>query len=152
MEHQDEISFQVRTLSHLIKHMVDRTAFVSGEVPVTGMQGWIMGFLYENREKDVFQRDLQNHFSVRRSTVTGILQLMEKNGLIIRRTVDWDARLKKLELTPKALEMHERVGRGIQQTEAALSAMLSPGEKETFLRLCEKIKNGIAAQSCQPTK
>ncbi len=148
MEHRDEIGFQVRTLSHLIKHMVNQTAFASEEVPVTGVQGWIMGYLYENQGKDVFQRDLQNHFSVRRSTVTGILQLMEKNGLIVRRAVDWDARLKKLELTPKALEMHERVMRGIRQTEAALSAMLDPEEKDTFLRLCEKIKNGITAQSC----
>ncbi len=148
VEHRDEIGFQVRTLSHLIKHMVNQTAFASEEVPVTGVQGWIMGYLYENQDKDVFQRDLQNHFSVRRSTVTGILQLMEKNGLIVRRAVDWDARLKKLELTPKALEMHERVMRGIQQTEAALSATLCTDEKETFLRLCEKIKSGIAAQSC----
>ncbi len=145
MEHREDIGFQVRTLSHMIKHTVDQMAFSDQETPVTGVQGWIMGYLYENRERDVFQRDIQSHFSVRRSTVTGMLQLMEKNGLIVRRSVEWDARLKKLELTPKAMKMHENVMRGIRQTEETLSAMLTPEEKETFIRLCEKIKHGIQA-------
>ncbi len=150
MEHREEIGFQVRTLSHLIKHTVNQTAFSDQEVPVTGMQGWTMGYLYENRDKDIFQRDIQAHFAVRRSTVTGVLQLMEKNGLIVRRSVDWDARLKKLELTPKAMEMHERVMRGIRQTEETLSSTLTPEEKETFLRLCEKIRKGIeTSRPCQ---
>lgn len=145
MEHRDEIGFQVRTLSHLIKHTVNQRAFSNQDTPVTGMQGWIMGYLYENRERDVFQRDLQAHFSVRGSTVTGMLKLMEKNGLITRRPVEWDARLKKLELTPKAMEMHERVIRSIQQTEEILSSSLSEEEKGTFIRLCEKIKAGVQA-------
>lgn len=145
MEHRDEIGFQVRMLSHLIERTVNQAAFSNQDTPVTGMQGWIMGYLYENRERDVFQRDLQAHFSVRRSTVTGILQLMEKNGLITRRSVDWDARLKKLELTPKALEMHEHVISSIKQTERTLSSSLSEEEKGTFIRLCDKIKAGIQA-------
>lgn len=145
-----EIGFQVRTLSHMIKHMVDQIAFAEQEVEITGMQGWIMGYLYENRDKDVFQRDIQAHFSVRRSTVTGMLQLMEKNGLILRSPVEWDARLKKLELTPKAMRMHESVMNGFRRTEEALAATLTPAELETFLNLCEKIKRGIeATASCQ---
>ena len=96
MEHRDEIGFQVRTLSNLIKRLVDQTAFQGRERPATGMHGWVIGYLYENRNRDVFQRDLQEQFSIRRSTVTGILQLMEKNGLITRQSVDEDARLKKI--------------------------------------------------------
>lgn len=145
MELREEIGFQVHTLSHLIKRMVDQEAFQNRENPVTGMQGRIIGFLYWNRDRnqDVFQRDVQAHFSVRRSTVTGILQLMEKNGLIIRSSVDRDARLKKLELTPKAVEMHEKIGRGIQRVEERIASSITPEEKETFIRLCEKIRLNI---------
>lgn len=150
MEPKREIGFQVRTLSHTIKHLVDQIAFAEQEVEITGMQGWIMGYLYENRDKDVFQRDIQTHFSVRRSTVTGMLQLMERNGLIVRSPVEWDARLKKLELTSKAMRMHESVVNGFRKAEETLSATLTPEERETFLNLCEKIKNGIeASASCR---
>lgn len=143
MDHRKEIGFQVHTLSNLIRRMVDQKAFPGQERPITGMHGWLIGYLYENRGRDIFQRDVQEHFSIRRSTVTGILQLMEKNGLITRTSVDQDARLKKLELTPKAVEIHENVEKSIAAVEERLSSGLTPEEKRTFLELCEKIKKGI---------
>jgi DNA-binding MarR family transcriptional regulator len=143
VEHRDEIGFQVRTLSNLIKRLVDQTAFQGRERPATGMHGWVIGYLYENRNRDVFQRDLQEQFSIRRSTVTGILQLMEKNGLITRQSVDEDARLKKIVLTPKAIEQHEQIHRSIRKVEEQLSEGLTPEEKQTFLELCDKIRRNI---------
>lgn len=142
MEYRDGLGFQIRTLSHLVKRMVDQTAF-SGEDHPTGVQGWIIGYLYDNRDREVFQRDIQQQFSIRRSTVTGILQLMEKNGLITRTSVERDARLKKLELTPKAVELHQRVERSIRQVEEHLSHCLTPEEKSEFIRLCEKIRENL---------
>lgn len=154
MEHREEIGFQVHMLSHLMKRIVDRKVFQGRENPVTGMQGRVIGYLYANRDRDVFQRDIQSQFSVRRSTVTGILQLMEKNGLIVRLPVERDARLKKLELTPLAVQMHDAIGRGIAAVEECAAAGLTAEEKETFISLCEKIRGSILAQleSCEERK
>ena len=143
MEYEKDIGFQIRTLSHLVKRIVDQTAFTKEEIHPTGVQGWIIGYLYNNRHKEVFQRDIQEQFSIRRSTVTGILQLMEKNGFITRCSVDRDARLKRLELTPKAVELHERVGRSIRQVEERLAQSLTEEEKSEFIRLCEKIRENL---------
>ena len=143
MEYQEDLGFQIRTLSHLVKRTVDQTAFAGEENHPTGVQGWIIGYLYENRGKEVFQRDIQAQFSIRRSTVTGILQLMEKNGLITRSSVERDARLKKLELTPRAVQLHERIGRSVRQVEDRISHCLTPKEKETFIQLCEKIRANL---------
>lgn len=144
MEYREEIGFQIRTLSHLVKRVVDQNAFLGEADHPTGVQGWIIGYLYENRGKEVFQRDIQQQFSIRRSTVTGILQLMEKNGLITRSSVDRDARLKKLELTPRAIELHERIGRSVRQVEDRISHCLTPEEKQEFIRLCEKIRENLS--------
>lgn len=146
MEHWDEIGFSINRLSHLIHHLVGQIAFPPDSAecpPVTGMQGRIMGYLYGNRHRDIFQKDIQALLSVTRSTVTGNLQLMEKNGLITRQPVAWDARLKKIELTPLALEMQEGVVRGIRKSEERLSSVLTAEEKSEFLRLCEKIRHGL---------
>ena len=140
MEYQEDIGFQIRTLSHLVKRTVDQVAFDEQDDHPTGVQGWILGYLYENQGREIFQRDIQEHFSIRRSTVTGILQLMERNGLITRSSVERDARLKKLELTPRGVELHERVERSIRQVEDRLSQCLTPEEKATFLTICEKIR------------
>lgn len=140
MEYREDIGFQIRTLSHLVKRTVDQVAFAEQDDHPTGVQGWILGYLYENQGREIFQRDIQEHFSIRRSTVTGILQLMERNGLITRSSVERDARLKKLELTPRGVELHERVERSIRQVEDRLSQCLTPEEKDTFLTICEKIR------------
>lgn len=140
MEYREDIGFQIRTLSHLAKRTVDQVAFDEQDDHPTGVQGWILGYLYENQGREIFQRDIQEQFSIRRSTVTGILQLMERNGLITRSSVERDARLKKLELTPRGVELHERVERSIRQVEDRLSQCLTPEEKATFLTICEKIR------------
>ena len=140
MEYREDIGFQIRTLSHLVKRTVDQVAFDEQDDHPTGVQGWILGYLYENQGREIFQRDIQEQFSIRRSTVTGILQLMERNGLITRSSVERDARLKKLELTPRGVELHERVERSIRQVEDRLSQCLTPEEKDTFLTICEKIR------------
>ena len=55
------------------------------------------------------QRDVEAAFNLSRSTTTNILQLMEKNGIIRREGVDYDARLKRLVPTEKAVQMEEQV-------------------------------------------
>ncbi len=99
-EHWDEIGFQVHRLHILCRRLVDQRAFGDLAERPTKTQTWVINYLYENRGRDVFQRDIQEQFAVRRSTVTGILQLMEKNGWITRQSVGEDARLKKIVLTP----------------------------------------------------
>ena len=144
MEYREDIGFQIRTLSHLVKRTVDQAAFDGVDDHPTGVQGWIIGYLYRNRDKEVCRRDIQGQFSIRRSAVTGILQLMEKNGLITRSSVEQDARLKKLELTPRAIELHERIERSVRQVEERISHCLTPEEKETFIQLCEKIRADLS--------
>lgn len=106
----------------------------------TPMQGRVMKYLWENADGgDCFQRDLEQYFSIRRSTATGILNLMERDGLIRRESVDYDARLKKLVLTDTALERHLRVSRRIAETEARMSRGLTKEELGTFFAVVKKI-------------
>ena len=75
----------------------------SGVDEVTMMHGWIIRYLYENREQDIFQKDIEQRFAVGRSTVTNLIQLMEKKGFVKRESVKQDARLKKVILTEKGI-------------------------------------------------
>ena len=96
MSDENEVGRAVKILSHEI----DRYILSCGVEEATGVQGRLIGFLY-NRTKtgDVFQRDIEESFNIRRSTVTGMLKTMEQNGLITRCGVSGDARLKKIMLT-----------------------------------------------------
>jgi len=143
MEHNEHIGFQIKTLSNLIKRHINNTAAKKDIDNITGVHSWVIGYLYRNQDKDIFQRDLEREFSIRRSTATAILQLMEKNDIITRRPVDYDARLKKLELTPKALEIQERIINDICQFEEQLVRNISKEEIAAFFETIEKIKKNI---------
>lgn len=143
MERKETIGFRVRTLSVAIKRAVDAGKANSEQGCCTGTHGWVIGYLYENRHRDVFQRDIEKQFSVRRPTMTEILKLMEKNGLIERVRDENDARLKKIKLTPLALEIHKRHEQHIESFEKSLRDGISDEEMNAFFAVMDKISANV---------
>lgn len=109
----------------------------------TGMHGYLLRYLYENQERDVFQRDIEKAFSISRSSVTVTLQLMEKNGLIRRESVAQDARLKRIVLTQKAKDLHRQIEADILAFESNLARGISEEEQEVFLRVAKKMQENL---------
>ena len=75
--------------------------------------------------------------------MTNILKLMEKKGYIIRRSVDSDARLKKLELTEKGTEVNSTIRKAIAENESRFNSVLTETEREAFISLVQKLKHGL---------
>ena len=105
---------------------------------LTPTQNWVLAYINaRNAENtDVFQRDIEAHFNIQRSTATG-LQLMEKNGLISRVSLDSDARMKRIVVTPKGREVCEMSRSAKDEMEAELLKGISPEDLAIFLRVCD---------------
>lgn len=85
----------VRMLNHQLKRNQKPEEAVEDD-ELTPMQRHILNYiLLETLHRDIYQKNLEEEFQVRKSTVSGILKLMEKNGFIYRESVKEDARLKK---------------------------------------------------------
>jgi DNA-binding MarR family transcriptional regulator len=141
MQHRNLIGHEIKTLSNLIKRRIDQSEVFAEASKLTGTHGRVIGFLYDNQDRgELFQRDIEIEFSIRRSTATGILQLMEKNDMIRRESVSYDARLKKLVLTPKAIAVHETIVNEILKIEEQLSKGLTEEEKNLFFTMLGKMK------------
>ncbi len=80
----------------------------------------------------VYQRDIEEQFHIRRSSVTTLLKAMEEDGFIKRTAVSRDARLKSLALTEKGDALCCRLFACIDGFEAALHAGLSAAEIESM--------------------
>lgn len=138
-----QIGFELRILSNLIKRHIDNSTARAEVESVTGTNMWVIIYLVHHQNEDVFQRDLEQNFSVRRSTMSNILALMEKKGLITRESVPQDARLKKLVLTEKALRLHEMMEKDREETEKLITAGLTAEEIDTFLATLAKMKKNF---------
>lgn len=135
-----DVGHAVKTLSHEI----DRYIMSHAATEVTRMHGWIIRYIFVAGDKqDIFQRDIESVFNIRRSTATGILKLMEKNGLIVRTEAAHDARMKKITLTPRAEQIRERIDRGIEQTEAHLTDGISESELDSFFATINKMHENL---------
>ncbi len=139
------ISFELHKTSRCIKRYMDSHTQKSCADKMTGIHGWAIGYFYDHRHEDVFQRDFEKACNIRRSTATSILQLMEKNGLIVRESVPYDARLKKITLTEKALQMHRQVDDAFNALEEKLRSRLSEEETATFFDVLHKIQQEVEA-------
>ena len=79
---ENDIGFEIRTLSNLIRRDVEKNIAEMKLEPNQRIHGWAINYFYENRDRDIFQKDFEEKFSIRRSTASNILKLMEKNGYI----------------------------------------------------------------------
>lgn len=143
MKNLPMIGGQLRQLSNLIKRRVDEALVRAGINQVTGMQGRMLGYIAHCQDQPVFQRDLEEEFRIRRSTATGILQLLEEKGLLERRPVEWDARLKQLCLTPKSLAIHQAIETQIRLVEDDLASCLTPEEQEQLCSILSKLRRHL---------
>lgn len=133
------LGFEIRTLNNLIKRYFEQHKPEEFKQS-TGVHGWAIRYFYENRDKDIFQRDFEERFSIRRSTATNMLKLMEKNGIICRKAVDYDARLKKIVLTEKAIKFHKMAICNIEKIENALKKDITDEELLSFYNVLDRVK------------
>ncbi len=112
---------------------------------LTSIQSRILGFVYnESAKRDIFQKDIEEEFEIRRSSVTSVLQLMEKKGYIKRISVSEDARLKKIILTEMGTEIQNKIYNRILEFEKSLEDGLNSEEKEILVSLINRLSDKIA--------
>ena len=122
----------INTLSHQLK----RQMCVQEEEDslTTNMQRLVLHYiLFQSLQRDIYQKDVEKEFQIRRSTATGTLQILEKNGFITREPVKQDARLKKLMPTEKAKAVRQHILDNIRYVEELLAKDI-PEEKLTVCR------------------
>lgn len=138
MQHEKNIGFNIRRLSNYIRRDIEKSSASGKIVLPKGVNGWAIHYFYDNRDKEIFQRDFENRFSIRRSTASNILKTMEQNGFITRVSVESDARLKRIILTEKAIKIHEEIMRDIERREKKLRTNISEEEIEQFLGMIDR--------------
>lgn len=139
----ESIGHEIKAIDHLMQRKMFMIASKSGLDKVTVMHGWIIGYLIMNKDRDIYQKDIESEFAISRSTVTNILKLMEKKGYITRASVASDARLKKIALTDKGIQTAVMLKKAVEENAKNFDRLLENDEKETFLRLVKKLRCGL---------
>lgn len=145
-EKEKRVAPEIRRLDHLMARNMEAHAKEYCVDEVTMMHGWIIRYLHEQQGKDVFQKDVEKTFGIGRSTVTNIIQLMEKKGYLQREAVEHDARLKKLVLTEKGRFHHEQMEHLVDQLSRDTAEGITDEELDVFFHVLHKLEVNILQQ------
>ncbi len=115
------------------------------DLGLTSIQSRMLGYLYFQLQngKQVFQKELEEEFRIRKSSVTSVIQMLEKKGLVRRYGVTGDARRKELTLTEQGIAVQETVMERLDALENLVDKVLSPEEKQIWLSCIRKIETRL---------
>lgn len=103
----------------------------------------IICYLVRNSDRDVFPQDVERRFGITRSTSCRVLGLMERKGLIVRKPVPKDARLKKIILTDKARSINDALHSNAVDMERLLLQGLSENDIRGFMRVLDVMQTNL---------
>ena len=134
---------EIKTLDNMLLRNLLYQARKIGMDEMTVMHGWILEYLNQNSEKEIFQKDIEKEFSIGRSTATNILKLMEKKGYIRREPVPYDARLKRLVLLDGAKERLQATQKLAKQLDTMTWKGITQEELDVFFEVIRKLKKNL---------
>ena len=137
------LAFTLRNLQNQIKAIIRNTVPCSSKAPQSQLQGGILGYLYHHQEQPVYQRDIEKEFRISGATATNTLQVMEKNGLIVRKAQDRDARLKRILMTEEAMQGHRLVEEHMEMMEQRMVQGLSTSEVAELHRMLDIVLKNL---------
>lgn len=139
------IGNEIHVLAKLIHRALDNSPEMKKIESVTGTNAWIIGYIAKRNAEgeDAYQRDLEKHFGITRSTASKVVNLMVQKELIIRENVPGDARLKKLVLTERAMEIFHQMTEEFDAMEEALVSGFSEEEIEHFFDYIHRMQRNI---------
>ena len=141
---QHAIGFEVHTLDRMIgRALFSCSDQLDESDSCSKLQAWIVKYLYENADREIFQKDIEARFKIARSTATGILKTMEKNGYIERIPHPSDARLKQLVLMPKGIDLEQSIHQNLQKMETLFRKDIPQEQLDTFFDVIRQIKRNI---------
>ncbi len=142
-EKYKSIAFILRMIHNQIKTVIHKSFPRCDNAPQSQLQGGILGYLYHHLEEPVYQRDIEKEFRISRATATNTLQVMEKNGLVVRKSQDKDARLKRIVMTKPAYERHAKVEEHMKLVDRRMLEGMSETEISELYRLLGKLRGNL---------
>lgn len=150
----NKVLYEIKSL----EKMIVRNFFIDSEfmrkkseinncehLKLTPTQIQIIEYILKNGSEEVYQKDLENVLNLRRATVSGVLQTMEKNGLIERITDSKDSRTKKIVLNSKTKDFFERHAKKMEQIDNIITRGIDKKDLDNFSRIIDMMKDNIVS-------
>ena len=137
----ENLGLEVRILSNLIYNKLNQMTMETGGVSIH--QCWILQYLTENADKEIYQKDIEQLFSIKRATANQMLRSLEVKGYIRRTLSIDDARKNVLTVTKEGIAACEHLEGNLYQFMLKLHGDIPREELEQFQSTLRKLWHNI---------
>lgn len=141
---QDSLGIMIKKANNALSRDSDHYAKSLG---LTGMQISTINFIANNEHHDLFQRDLELEFNIRKATCSSLVSKMEAADLLIRVPAKDDGRYKRLLLTPKSRQLATQIEHFFETSERRMARIIGANTAITYEALRQ-----ITVAFAAPTK
>ncbi len=107
------------------------------------LQVAIADYLYNNKNKAIYQKDLQEEFHVSKAAISDVVNSMEKKGIIRRETSLEDSRCNNIILTDLGIQCFKNIEHNNSLFNNKIINNISESDINKFISIINKIKNNI---------
>ncbi|KOY77760.1 MarR family winged helix-turn-helix transcriptional regulator [Apilactobacillus kunkeei] len=132
----ENIGRQLKIASTQLTKQFDKFAI---QYDLTSMQMSVIDFLTLFKDQEMFQKDIEHEFNIRRSTASTLLKRMEDKGLVRRVESNKDARQKQVILTDLAVQYEDDIQKFMVETQQQIHSFLSDEEYAALESSLDKI-------------
>lgn len=138
------IGLEIRKVQQMIKHKIEKER-AKDNMDLTHCQIRVLHYM-SKQETPVYQKDIEEFLNVRRSTATGILNILERDGYILRKRAFHDGRLKEITITPLTLAVVSRMDRHIDNLEKTLRQNIAEEDLQVFYKVLDQLRENIESR------
>lgn len=137
----ENLGLEVRILGNLIYNRANQVSMKTDNLSLH--QCWILRFLIENAGKEIYQKDIEQLFSIKRSTANQMLRTLEMRGYIQRIISSEDTRKNILEVTDTGKAAYQTLAQDLYQVMQKLHGDIPQEELLQFQKTLRKLWRNI---------
>ncbi len=107
------------------------------------LQVEIITYLIENKDKTIYQKDIEEKLKISKAAVSDVLNSMEGRGIITKEADVYDARRKRIIISKKAIEIHDVMMKHLDSLNDSILDGISEDELNIFYKVIEKLKENM---------
>jgi DNA-binding MarR family transcriptional regulator len=145
----EAIAETIQSLRRIFKAIQDYSREVSQEFGITGPQLWALKTIYA--EESLSLSELSKKMYLHPSTVTGVVDRLEKKGYVFRDRGQKDRRIVKVQLTPSGKQLVKKAPNPVQGKMIYGLRKMNQGELEKIHGAVEKLVEIAEAKNVKAT-
>lgn len=137
------VGYQLQLLDRMFRKRMIKSMKEDEYDGVTIWGNWVLEYLDLKGDEVTCQKDIEQNFHTGKSTIAGIMKTLEKNGLIVRKAVEGDARLKQICITERGTRYVQNIKQKREDMEKLVTKGLSEKDMEDFFRIIKKMQENL---------